>query len=75
MLSMQGDHDTRRSTTGYIFMLGSRVISWCSKRQPTVSLSTTTVEYRVVAMAAQEAYATVRRLASTSKVSISSVLR
>ncbi|KAL6334508.1 hypothetical protein AAG906_016061 [Vitis piasezkii] len=36
-----GDHDTRRSTTGYVFMLGSRAISWCSKRQPTVPLSTT----------------------------------
>ena len=40
-----GDHDTRRSTTGYVFMLGSRAISWCSKRQPTVSLSTMEVEY------------------------------
>ncbi|RVW16642.1 Retrovirus-related Pol polyprotein from transposon RE1 [Vitis vinifera] len=28
-----GDHDTRKSTTGYVFMLGSRAISWCSKRQ------------------------------------------
>ncbi|XP_062100834.1 secreted RxLR effector protein 161-like [Humulus lupulus] len=27
-----GDHDTRRSTTGYVFKLGSRALSWCSKR-------------------------------------------
>ena len=35
-------------------MLGSGAISWCSKRQPTVSLSTTEAEYRAAAMAAQE---------------------
>ena len=28
-----GDHDTRRSTTGYLFQLGCATISWCSKRQ------------------------------------------
>ncbi|GJW15536.1 indole-3-acetic acid-amido synthetase GH3.17, partial [Tanacetum coccineum] len=49
-----GDHDTRRSTSGYVCLLGSGAISWCSKRQPTVSLSTTEAEYRAAAMTAQE---------------------
>lgn len=41
-----GDQDTRRSTTRYVFSLRSGPISWCSKRQPTVSLSSTEFEYR-----------------------------
>ncbi|KAL0415704.1 UNVERIFIED_CONTAM: Retrovirus-related Pol polyprotein from transposon TNT 1-94 [Sesamum latifolium] len=40
--------------TGYVFMLGSGAVSWCSKRQPTMSLSTIEAEYRAAAMAAQE---------------------
>ncbi|XP_039841908.1 secreted RxLR effector protein 161-like [Panicum virgatum] len=49
-----GDCGTRRSTMGYFFSLGSGAISWCSKRQPTVALSSTEAEYRSTAMAAQE---------------------
>lgn len=50
-----GDYDTRRSTSGYVFSLGSRTISWSAKRQPVVSLSTCEVEYIGQTQAAKEA--------------------
>ena len=50
-----GDKDTRRSTTGYVFKLGGGAISWCSKLQPTVALSTTEAEYMALAAGVQEA--------------------
>lgn len=40
-----GDKVTRRSTSGHVFLFGSGVISWCSERQKSVSLSTTESEY------------------------------
>lgn len=49
-----GDQTTCRLTTGYSFNLGSTIVSWCNKRQPTVSLSTTEAEYISVTMNAQE---------------------
>ncbi|KAH9291933.1 hypothetical protein KI387_042879, partial [Taxus chinensis] len=50
-----GSVDTRRSTTGYIFSLGSGVISWQSKLQPTVAISSTEAEYKAVVSAGCEA--------------------
>uniref|UniRef100_A0A3Q7J6A7 Uncharacterized protein n=1 Tax=Solanum lycopersicum TaxID=4081 RepID=A0A3Q7J6A7_SOLLC len=40
-----GDKEDRKSTSGYVFMLGFGVVSWCSKKQPIVTLSTTEVEF------------------------------
>jgi hypothetical protein len=35
-----GDLKDRRSTIGFVFMIGGGAISWSSKRQPTIALST-----------------------------------
>jgi hypothetical protein len=50
-----GDHDNRRSTTGILFMLANAPISWSSKLQPTVSMSTCEAEYTAIAAAGREA--------------------
>lgn len=50
-----GDKDTRRSTTGYIFSLAGGALSWRSRLQPTVALSSTKAEYRAITEVGQEA--------------------
>ena len=39
------DQDDKKSTSGYVFMLGIGVVSWSSKKQQIVSLSTTEAEF------------------------------
>ncbi|XP_016648916.1 PREDICTED: uncharacterized mitochondrial protein AtMg00810-like [Prunus mume] len=41
----------RRSTTGYLIYLGSNLMSWCSRKQPTVSRSSVESEYCALAYA------------------------
>ncbi|MCO5611287.1 hypothetical protein L7F22_065539 [Adiantum nelumboides] len=44
----------RRSTNGFMFSLGSAAITWSSKKQPTVALSSTEAEYKGAAVAVFE---------------------
>ena len=39
-----------RSTSGFIFSLGSATITWSNKKQPTIVVSSIDVEYRGIAM-------------------------
>ena len=50
-----GDVGDRKSTSGYIYLLGGAAISWKSSKQSCVALSTTEVEYIALSSAAQEA--------------------
>ncbi|XP_066392467.1 secreted RxLR effector protein 161-like [Miscanthus floridulus] len=49
---LAGDIDTRKSTTGVLFFLGSNVITWQSQKQRVVALSSCEAEYIAAATAA-----------------------
>jgi hypothetical protein len=50
-----GDLNDRRSTSGYVSILSGGAVSWRSKKQTNVALSTAEAEYMALASAAQEA--------------------
>ncbi|CAN0434252.1 unnamed protein product, partial [Discosporangium mesarthrocarpum] len=53
--SFASDPYTNRSTSGYVFTTSGAAITWSSKMQPIVALSTTEAEHISLAHAAQEA--------------------
>ncbi|KAG8502460.1 hypothetical protein CXB51_000380 [Gossypium anomalum] len=47
--------EDRKSTTGYVFTMGSEAVSWSSKKQPSTALSSSEAEYMAVTAAAYQA--------------------
>ncbi len=51
---MAGDRDSSRSTIGYVFTIGGTIVSWISRLQRVVALSTVEVEYVALTEASKE---------------------
>uniref|UniRef100_A0A3Q7HB03 Reverse transcriptase Ty1/copia-type domain-containing protein n=1 Tax=Solanum lycopersicum TaxID=4081 RepID=A0A3Q7HB03_SOLLC len=49
------DKNNRKSTSGFLIFLGLNLVSWCTKKQPKVSRSSTEAEYRALAILAKKA--------------------
>jgi hypothetical protein len=48
------DPDDRRSTGGFAVFIENNLVSWCARKQPTISRSSTEAEYKTIANAMAE---------------------
>lgn len=64
------DVDTRRSTSGYVFRMAGGAVSWSSKKQPTVALSSTESEYMASTHSVKEAVWLTKLLRETGHVDL-----
>ena len=48
------DKNDKKSTSGFLVFMGPNLISWCTKKQPKVSRSSTEAKYRALALLAAE---------------------
>ncbi|XP_068692965.1 uncharacterized protein [Montipora capricornis] len=62
-----GDVDDRHSTSGNVFLLAKGAVSWLSKKQATVALSTAESEYVALSTATQDAIWLRRLLTNVGK--------
>ena len=69
-----GDIDSRRSTTGFVFKVGGGAVSWNSKQQQSVALSTLEAEDMEAAAATKEAVWMRRLFSELGKPQLNSTL-
>ena len=65
-----GDIDDRKSTSGYLYLMSGAPVSWRSKKQSCITLSTAEAEYMSLTSAAQEVICLVCLLVELQKESI-----
>ncbi|GKE26568.1 hypothetical protein Tco_1441952, partial [Tanacetum coccineum] len=64
----EGCLDSGKSTTGYVFIVGGTTVSWMSRIQKCVSMSTTEAEYMAIAEADKELCYSSREESSVSQL-------